>query len=197
MEKIWITREKHLTPSQNELLDRVSREHGIVRQIALVILERVDWDIEALAYYLSDKPALFDPALLKDMDKAVALIKEAMKNNDRIRIVGDYDVDGVTSTYILLIMFEMLEYTHVDHYLPLRELDGYGLNESIVDQAYKDGVKLIITVDNGVSAVAPIAKAREYGIDVIVTDHHELPEVLPNATAIINPHQEECQYPYK
>jgi single-stranded-DNA-specific exonuclease len=111
-------------------------------------------------------------------------------------VVGDYDVDGVTSTYILYDAIKNLG-GNVSYDIPHRVRDGYGMNVRIVEDAYKDGVSTIITCDNGIAAVDAVAKAKELGMTVVITDHHEIPPVLPDADAIIDPHQEGDDYPFK
>ncbi|MBR4140745.1 MAG: DHH family phosphoesterase, partial [Campylobacter sp.] len=132
------------------------------------------------------------PKDLKDTYKAAARIKTAIENNEQIAIVGDYDVDGIVSSVVISDFFDELGVDYVVK-IPNRFTDGYGLNPEILNEL--DGVSLIITVDNGISAneAAEICKAK--GIDLIITDHHMPPPVLPNAYAIINPKQEDCTFP--
>lgn len=182
---------------QAALVRKISETYQLYDFIAAIICERNHFNEKEIEDYINGttKPKHF--AGLKDIDVAVALISEAMQKQEKIRIVGDYDVDGVTSTYVLLSVFEALHYKPISHYLPLREKDGYGLNKDIVENAHKDGVKLLITVDNGISAHEATDYAKSLGMAIIITDHHELPHTLPEADAIINPHQEDCAYPYK
>ncbi len=143
---------------------------------------------------------LHDPFLLKDMDRAVARIRAAFADGEKIEIHGDYDVDGVTSTVVLKKALELASRdtdrpAQVDWHIPHRLLDGYGLQPAAVDEAAARGVRLLISVDNGIRAEAAVRRAREHGIDVIVTDHH-LPEAeLPPALAVINPSRTDCSYP--
>jgi single-stranded-DNA-specific exonuclease len=139
---------------------------------------------------------LHDPFLLKDMDRAVSRIRLAFQRRETIEIHGDYDVDGVTSTVVLRKALEMADgAAPVSWHIPHRLLDGYGLRPEAVDEAAARGVGLIISVDNGIRAEAAVRRARERGIDVIVTDHH-LPEAeLPPALAVINPSRHDCSYP--
>lgn len=141
--------------------------------------------------------ALHDPYLLRGMEAAVARIRQAIETGERIRVYGDYDADGVTSTALLHRLFTRLG-ASFDTYIPHRSREGYGLNLPAIDAAAAAGVKLIVTVDNGISAVEQIAYASTLGIDVVVTDHHEPPAVLPDqAVAIVNPKQPGCPYPFK
>ena len=144
---------------------------------------------------------LYDPMLLKDMERAVSILCEAVDTGKKIRIVGDYDIDGVCSTYILLQAFERLG-SDVDFEIPDRIKDGYGINESIIEQAHADGVEVILTCDNGISAFHQVELAKKYGMTVVITDHHEVPldgekEKIPPADAVIDPKQADCPYPFQ
>ena len=185
------------SPEEQAIIDQTMHTYKLYDFIAEMICERNAFDQVEINEYINgtQKPKNFKG--IKDINKAVTLITTAMAKNERIRIVGDYDVDGVTSTYVLLTVFEALGYGNVSHYLPLREKDGYGLNKDIVQKAFDDGVTLLITVDNGISAHEATSFAKALGMTMIVTDHHELPLTLPEADAIINPHQLDCAYPYK
>ncbi|UVI28084.1 single-stranded-DNA-specific exonuclease RecJ [Paenibacillus spongiae] len=151
-------------------------------------------DAEAFLYGRIDR--LHNPFQLKGMKEAVERILQAKEQGQRVRIYGDYDADGVSSTTLMICLFRRLE-MDFDYYIPHRTLEGYGLNEKAIDLASEADVKLIVTVDTGISAVSQIAYARSVGIDVIVTDHHEPPAVLPEALALINPKQHDCPYPFK
>lgn len=137
-----------------------------------------------------------DPYLLDGMFPAVVRIRQALQNNEFIRVYGDYDADGVSSTSLMAHLLKGLG-ARFDTYIPHRIREGYGLNRSAMDVAKEQGVQLLITVDTGISDVQEIAYCQELGIDVIVTDHHEPPEILPQALAIINPKKPGCMYPYK
>ena len=144
---------------------------------------------------------LIDPSLMKNLEAGIDILLHAIDQEKKIRIIGDYDVDGIMSTYILY-KFISKENPNTDYYLPHRVEDGYGINVSMVDQASADGVDLIITCDNGVSAFDALERAREKNIETIVLDHHEPKiengvQVLPPATALINPKQDSCPYPFK
>ena len=164
------------------------------------VLNDMPFDIEV---FLKNKniilhPKIDDmhsPFLMKDMLKGVERAERAIKNKEKIMIVGDYDADGVTSTYTLIHAFSLL-HADIVYDIPERH-EGYGINQRIIDDAKENGVSLIITCDNGIAAVEAIDYANQHGIDVIVTDHHEPQDVLPNAYAIINPKQKDCSYPFK
>ena len=144
---------------------------------------------------------LYDPHLMKDMDKAASLILEKIQAGTRIRIVGDYDIDGVCSTYLLYRGLSRCG-GHVDYQIPERIRDGYGINESIIRKAKEDGIDTIVTCDNGIAALEQVRLAKELGMTVIVTDHHEVvraedgSQILPEADAVVNPHRDDCPYPF-
>ena len=161
---------------------------------------------DAIEKYLNGTIAdLYDGMLMKDMDKAVAVLGEKIKENAKIRIIGDYDIDGIQSTYILLEGFRMLG-ADVDSDIPDRMKDGYGLNRNLIDRALEADVDTIITCDNGIAAAEEIAYAKSMGMTIVVTDHHEVPYteigagrryILPEADAVVDPKQEDCTYPFK
>lgn len=157
-------------------------------------------DTEIDRYLNGDTSSLYEPSLLKDMDRAVAILKEKIETGKKIRIVGDYDIDGVCSTYILFTALQVVGAV-VDYDIPDRIKDGYGINESIIRKAAEDGIDTILTCDNGIAAGSQILLAKELGMTVIVTDHHEVPvdgekEILPPADAVIDPKQSGCSYPF-
>lgn len=137
-----------------------------------------------------------DPFLLKGMSEAVPRIRKALQENEHILVYGDYDADGVSSTSLMIYLLRHLG-ASFDIYIPHRSNEGYGLHNHALDWAVQQGVSLIITVDTGISSYHQIAYANELGIDVIVTDHHEPPELLPDAYALINPKLPDCPYPFK
>nr|WP_306220203.1 single-stranded-DNA-specific exonuclease RecJ [Cohnella sp. WQ 127256] len=151
---------------------------------------------ETAAFLHHDMDHLLDPFEMKGMAEAVERISRAIRDGERIRVYGDYDADGVTSTALMMRLLKQLG-ASFDTYIPHRSREGYGLNLGAIDLAVEAGVQLLITVDNGISAVEQIAYATHRGIDVIVTDHHEAPEILPIAIALVNPKQKDCPYPFK
>jgi single-stranded-DNA-specific exonuclease len=152
---------------------------------------------EKALHFLSTNPGLMhDPWLLKDMDKAVARIHQAMERTEKIAVFGDYDVDGITST-ALLTSYLRSQGCLVIPYIPDRLEEGYGLNPAAIVKLRTQGVSLVITVDCGITATAEVALAQSLGMDVVVTDHHECKEVLPEAVAVVNPHRPDCPYPFK
>lgn len=151
---------------------------------------------EDIYSFLSYKNKLHNPFLMKDMDIAVQRIQNAIEVNEKICIYGDYDADGVTSTVLLYSYLQSCG-SNVIYYIPSRDGEGYGMNKNAVKKLYEDGVKLIITVDNGISALEEINMANNMGMEVIVTDHHMPQQEYPPAVAVLNPHRWDCSYPYK
>ena len=150
---------------------------------------------EAERFFRLEEAEPHDPFLLKDMEKAVSRVRLALERKERIAIYGDYDVDGVTATSLLYLYLS--EYgADVLSYIPSRSKEGYGLSESAIDYLQEKGVKLIITVDTGITAVEEIAYAESLGIDTVVTDHHECLAELPRACAVVNPHRADDAYPF-
>lgn len=160
----------------------------------------IEGDAEIERYLNGTLDDLYDPRMLKDLETAVSILSQAIDDKKKIRIVGDYDIDGVCSTYILLQAFERLG-GNVDYEIPDRIKDGYGINESIIEQAHMDEVDVILTCDNGISAFHQVELAKKYGMTVVITDHHEVPldgerEIIPPADAVIDPKQSDCRYPF-
>jgi len=161
---------------------------------------------EEIRHYLhGDINHLHNPKSMKDMQKAVQIVKEKIVAKQKIRIIGDYDIDGVNATYILLEGLRRCG-AEVDYDIPDRIKDGYGINENIIQRAYDEGIDTIITCDNGIAAITQINYAKELGMTVVVTDHHDVPFIeedgvkrylQSNADAIINPKQEECKYSFE
>lgn len=177
--------------SKAVLLQQQLLENGIrVPLLAARILQGRGYDAEAAAELLGMSAVLSDPCSLRDMDKAVARIREAMEDEERIAVYGDYDCDGITATALLCGYFES-NGVDVMPYIPTRE-DGYGLNKAAIRYLSDMGVTLIVTVDNGISAADEIAYAATLGVDVVVTDHHQPPERLPDAVAVVDPHRKDC-----
>ena len=150
--------------------------------------------IDRFLNYNLDK--LYPPELMKDLTKGGDILIDRIEKSKKIRIVGDFDVDGVMSVYVLYTALKHLN-ANVDYVIPNRVEDGYGINEDIVRHASSDCVDTILTCDNGISAIEPIALAKELGLNVIVTDHHNPPETPSQADAIIDPKRKDCEYPFK
>ena len=184
----------------------IGKKFHITPMTARIIRNRdVVGDEQIRRYLQGALEDLYSPWLLGGMKEGIALIKESIANGEKIRVIGDYDIDGVCATYILLTGLKKVG-ANVDTVIPDRVKDGYGINEQLIDQANKDGVQVIITCDNGIAAYPQIAYAKELGMKVVVTDHHEVPfeeteerrvEKLPPADVIINHKQKACKYPWK
>lgn len=197
--------EKWMVAAKRADFKGIGERFGIDQVTARIIRNRDVIGEKAIEKYLhGSRKDFYSPWLLKDMEKAVAILQEKIENRNRIRIIGDYDIDGVMSTYILLESLRGLG-CDVDMMIPNRITDGYGINEHLIEQAWQEGRDTIITCDNGISAVTQIRKAKDLGMTVIVTDHHEVPfedvgggrkEILPPADAIVNPKQKACSYPF-
>lgn len=170
--------------------------HGIPEELARILMHRGIDSEEKLSHFLYDNlDHLSDPFLMKGMDKAVSRILQAIDQHEKIVVYGDYDVDGITSTSIMMRCLSSLG-ADVGYYIPQREKEGYGLNREAVNHLAEEGYHLLITVDCGISSAALISEAPK-GLDIIVTDHHTPPELLPSCVAVLNPHQKDCPYPYK
>lgn len=184
----------------------IGKKFNITPMTARIIRNRDVIGDEQIRRYLQGGLAdLYSPWELAGMKEGIALLQQAIKNGEKIRVIGDYDIDGVCATYILLTGLKKVG-ANVDTVIPDRIKDGYGINEHLIDGAREDGVQTIVTCDNGIAAGQQIAYAKELGMKVLVTDHHEVPfeetedgrrEKLPAADVIINPKQECCNYPWK
>lgn len=182
--------------------DNIAETFHIDPVVARIMRNRgVIGEVEISRYLNGTLEDLYSPHLMADMDRAVSILKEVIMAGRRIRIVGDYDIDGICSTYLLYQGLRRCG-AQVDFKIPERIRDGYGINETIIQDAFEDGIHAIVTCDNGIAAESQIALARELGMTVIITDHHEVPkngekEILPPARAVINPKRKDCAYPFK
>lgn len=189
--------EKWVVSAKRADFQEIGRKFGIDQVTARLIRNRDVIGEDAIEEYLNGSLLdLHSPHLLKDCDKAISILTEKIEEQKKIRIIGDYDIDGVCSTYILYRGLKRCG-ANVDTEIPDRIRDGYGINEHLIDLAWEDGVDTILTCDNGISAADQVEYANSLGMTVIITDHHEIPEKLPRARAIVNPKQEDCPYPYK
>jgi single-stranded-DNA-specific exonuclease len=193
LNKRWILRKPAL-----EMAEKISLSLDILPIVArLLINRRVECVDEAEIFVKAELSSLHDPFLINGMDFAVDRILIAIKNKELIRLFCDYDVDGVTSAAFLTHFFRDIGVT-VDYYLPERMKEGYGLNEDAVRSIRKEGASLMITADCGITAVREVELAHSLGLDVIITDHHQVgSEGLPKAVAVLNPHRSNCDYPYR
>ncbi|MBP6892752.1 single-stranded-DNA-specific exonuclease RecJ [Candidatus Babeliales bacterium] len=176
----------------------ISHRFGLSMSLAQTLIARSLFEEQAIEDFLISpvEKNVHDPKLMKDALKAVQRIMQAIENKEKILIAGDYDVDGITSSSLMLMGLLPLG-ALVNFYLPNRVKDGYGLSTKIVQKAYDNGYKVIITVDNGITAFEPAVLAKTLGIDLIITDHHRPHDHTPDAYAIVNPHQMDCLYPFK
>lgn len=184
----------------------IAEKYQISPIIARLMRNRDVIGDEAIDFYLNGTVEdLYDGLLMKDMDRAVDILKEKIEEGKKIRVIGDYDIDGVNATYILQQGLAGLG-ADVDTDIPDRIKDGYGLNQMLIDRALDDDVDTIITCDNGIAAMSEIAYGKENGMTIVVTDHHEIPYLeengekkylLPPADAVVDPHRADCEYPFK
>ena len=192
MQKKW-----NVLGERNAATEALARDLGIGTLAAGLLCNRGYTTKEAAERFIHmEEELLHSPMLLRDMDKAVNRIKEALQKKERIVIYGDYDVDGVTSVTILYLFLEA-KGANVGYYIPNRMGEGYGMSEGSLDHLIDEGAKLIVTVDTGITANAEVEHARSRGTDVVVTDHHECHGDLPNAAAVVNPRRPDCNYPFK
>ena len=198
--------EKWVVAAKKADFNLIGRQFHIDPVIARLIRNRdVAGKEKIKEYLLGTIDTIPSPWLMKDMKKAVDILEKKIQQQAKIRIIGDYDIDGVTSTYILLKGLTRIG-ANVDTYIPDRVADGYGIHEHLIDRAESDKIDTIVTCDNGIAACAEIQMAKEKGMTVIVTDHHDIPYreengerrvILPPADAILNPKQYDCLYPNK
>ena len=186
--------------------EAISKKFHISPRLASLIRNRDVIGDEAINQYLNGTIAeLYDGMQMKGMPQAVGILTEKIRDREKIRVIGDYDCDGINATYILLEGLEKLG-AKVDSDIPDRIKDGYGLNQHLIDRAHEDGIDTIITCDNGIAAAKEIEYGKALGMTIIVTDHHEVPYkeneagrryILPPADAVVDPRQEGCEYPFK
>ena len=198
--------EKWMGYNKKADFQKIGSEFGIDPVIARLIRNRDIQDMKEIRSYLYGTLAeIPSPWKMKDMERAVQILQKKITQKKKIRIIGDYDIDGVTATCILLKGLKRLN-TNVDTYIPDRVKDGYGMHEQLIDKALEDGIDTILTCDNGIAAAAEIEYAKKEGLTVIVTDHHDIPFrdtedgriwIIPKADAVVNPKQNDCLYPNK
>lgn len=198
--------EKWMIYSKKADFKAIGEKFEIDPVLARVIRNRDVIGEEEIRLYLNGtKEDMYSPFLMKDMEKGVNILIEKIEKKKAIRIIGDYDVDGVNSLYILWMAFRKCGAV-VDGEIPHRIMDGYGINERLIEQAHQDGIDTIVTCDNGISAREQVRFAKSLGMTVIITDHHDIPYeeiegnrnyILPEADAVINPKQSDCEYPFK
>lgn len=198
--------EKWMVYNKKADFQKIGSEFGIDPVIARLIRNRDIQDMKEIRSYLYGTLAeIPSPWKMKDMERAVQILQKKITQKKKIRIIGDYDIDGVTATCILLKGLKRLN-ANVDTYIPDRVKDGYGMHEQLINKALEDGIDTILTCDNGIAAAAEIEYAKKEGLTVIVTDHHDIPFrdtedgriwIIPKADAVVNPKQNDCLYPNK
>lgn len=192
LKKKWILKE-----FDKARVVEISKNFNISPLTAIILYNRGIREDEQIRDFLArDLSGMHDPFLMKDMDKAVERILLAKKNNEKITIYGDYDVDGITSIAILYKYLKNMG-LEVGFYVPDRMVEGYGVNRDALDKIKADGTAVIITVDTGITAIEEAAYAKSIGIDFIITDHHECKESIPDVYAAIDPKRKDCEYPFK
>ncbi len=189
--KQWI-----VASCDKDLAAHFAQKYSLNPFAALLAVSRgLRTDEEIATFFHPDSVPLFDPFLLRDMDKAVAHINAAIDRFERIAVFGDYDADGVTATALLCAYLAMRE---ADFFYMLPErTEGYGLNKTVIDRLHEQGAKLVITVDNGINAVEETAYANSLGMELVITDHHHVGDVLPDAAAVVNPHRADSEAPFR
>ncbi|MBV4437172.1 single-stranded-DNA-specific exonuclease RecJ [Clostridium tyrobutyricum] len=195
MQKQWMLRRRKI---DRNILKKIN-----INPILLSVLANrgITSETDVVDFMNPSIDKLHDPILMKDMDKGTDIIIDAIHKKKKIAIYGDYDADGITSTFILYSAFSSCG-ADVKYHIPDRVKEGYGINEASIECLHKEGFNTIITCDNGISAISQIKRAKELGMTVVVTDHHDVPfegtdEIIPDADAVIDPKQKECKYPFK
>ena len=193
MEKKWIMIKK----GEPSIVNRLSSELGVSDSLANLMAQRgITTAANAETFFRPSLEDLYDPFLMKDMNVAVERLSTAIKKNEKILVYGDYDVDGTTAV-ALMYSFLKEQYSNVDYYIPDRYKEGYGVSYEGIDYAFQNNFKVIITLDCGIKSVDKVNDARTKGMDVIICDHHYPGDEIPKATAVLDPKQSDCGYPYK
>ncbi len=193
MEKRWVLKEK----PDIELVEQLSKQLNINKTLTELLIHRSITTFEqARSFFRPQLTDLYDPFLMKDMDKAVDRVNYAKNNGEKIMVYGDYDVDGTTA---VSIVYSFLKNFHkkVDFYIPDRYAEGYGISYIGIDYAIKNGYKLLIALDCGIKAVEKVSYAKSKGLDIIIGDHHRPGDVIPDAVAVLDSKQDDCNYPFK
>ena len=195
--KVWSLRYTPGNREADDAIKAIALENGISEVSAKLIYNRgYTTDRAVKAFLHSSVENFYDPYVMMDMDKAVLRISEALRRGERITVYGDYDVDGVTSVTLIYLYLKSLG-ADINYYIPSRSKEGYGLSTMSLNNLKEAGTGLIITVDTGITANAEADYARELGMEMVITDHHECHEQLPVACAVVNPHRPDCPYPFK
>ncbi len=191
------TMEKWVVSAKRADFQAIAEKFGIDQVTARLIRNRdIVGEPEIRQYLYGTKEDFYDPHLLKDADKLVSVLRQKIQERKKIRIIGDYDIDGVSASYILLKGLRRC-HANVDVEIPDRMKDGYGINEHLIRYAYEEDVDTILTCDNGIAAIEQTKLAKTLGMTILITDHHEVQEEVPLADAVVNPRQADCPYPFK
>jgi len=201
MQQLMIQGKKYLwqlPQTDHDVIMQIAADYNLSFPLAQTLVARGITEKKQLQDFIlvSKETSLHDIKLMKDASKAVSRLLLAIEKKEKILIFGDYDVDGITSSSLVMIAMLPLG-ADINFFLPNRSRDGYGLSVKVVEKAAANGYKIIMTVDNGTTAFEATARAKELGLDVIITDHHRPHGKVPDVFALVNPHQEDCQYPYK
>ncbi len=193
MEKRWVLKKK----PDIEVVEQLSKQLNINNTLTELLFHRgISTYEEARSFFRPQLSDLIDPFLMKDMDKAVNRVNYAKNHGEKIMVYGDYDVDGTTAVSIVY-SFLKIYHKKVDFYIPDRYAEGYGISYKGIDYAVENGYKLLIALDCGIKAVEKVEYAKEKGLDIIIGDHHRPGNVIPNAAAVLDPKQDDCEYPFK
>jgi single-stranded-DNA-specific exonuclease len=193
MYKRWAIKEQ----GDSELVRSLSKELNIDQNLANLLVQRgITTFDEARAFFRPSLSNLHDPFLMKDMDRAIQRIEDAVSNNEKILVFGDYDVDGTTAVALVFTFLKSF-YDHLDFYIPDRYEEGYGISYQSIDYAAENNFSLVIVLDCGIKAVEKIEYAKEKGVDYIIADHHRPGETIPSAVAVLDPKRADCNYPYE
>jgi len=193
----WVVAASHEQMCGSPIVQEISKDLDIRIPTAQLLVNRgCMTPSDARSFLLKETEQLHDPFEMEDMDNAVYRLLEAVEENEKIVIFGDYDVDGVTSVSILYLYLKSIG-ADVGYYIPCRSGEGYGMSDGAVRKLAEDGCQLIVTVDTGITAVAEAKLIRELGMELIITDHHECHTELPEAAAVVNPRRPDCRYPFK
>ena len=194
LEKEWVFLDENISQAQAQAYSEI---FDIPEIVAKVLLNRGFTDAaDAKKFLEKDSGSFYSPSLLRDMDKAVARIRKAIENKEHVVVYGDYDVDGITST-ALVVSYLREQGVDARAYIPDRQNEGYGINKNAIEKIHESGATLIISVDTGITAFEETEYAAQLGCDVIITDHHECKAELPCAVAVVNPKRMDCEYPFK
>ena len=194
IEKTWVLKQQGDSGTVNQLAQSL----GIAPVLANLLVQRgIETEQEAQKFFNPQLADLHDPFLMKDMDKAIKRISAAVRNNEPIMVYGDYDVDGTTAVALVYIFLRKLGHSNLMFYIPDRYTEGYGVSYRGIEYAERKGVKLVITLDCGIKAVDKVAYAKEKGIDFIICDHHLPGDEIPDAVAVLDSKQSDCNYPFK